>query len=557
MKSISKIILALTLLITLTASAKAQEKIEEFNTQIHINPDGTIKVLEQIEYNFGNNQRHGIFRDIPKTKINKDGNKYILDFYNISVTNQDGEPYKFAQTNNGGEVSLKIGDPNIYVYGLREYNINYSVSGALTYFTDHDELYWNATGDDWDVPIVNSKHIIYYPETINSSDVNASCFTGISGSTLSDCSVSLNENYVEVSTNSVLNPGEGITVVLGFPKGNVAQLEPKKDNSDLFLTIFLICLAVIGVIWYLLFPIWLGLKRNDNRKFLKKHLRVVAAWFDPPKDKFGNNLTPAEVGLLIDKKPDHKEVTATIIHLAQKGYLKIVSDDGNFTVVENRTLGISDLKSFEKLIYNGLFSKSGEVTLKDIKKSKELGKNISTFYTEVTDSLEDDNVFEKKLSTQKGLNTLYWTLSLASFNLPLILVLVIFRNYYVRLTLDGVQKYSETLSLFNFLESQDEQLDFQAKNQMFFEKLLPYATAFGVEKIWAKKFEDINFESSDWYDGDLNSVNNYALLSRNLNSSVRSSMSSYSSTTSSSGFSSGFSGGSSGGGGGGGGGGSW
>ena len=118
----------------------------------------------------------------------------------------------------------------------------------------------------------------------------------------------------------------------------------------------------------------------------------------------------------------------------------------------------------------------------------------------------------------------------------------------------GIDAYSKAKSLLNFLKSQDEQLDFQAKNQMFFEKLLPYATAFGVEDIWMKRFSDIMLKEQDWLGGDMSAVQLGAMTAA-LNRGVSGSISTAS--RSSSGFGSGSSGGSSGGGGGGGGGGSW
>ncbi len=120
----------------------------------------------------------------------------------------------------------------------------------------------------------------------------------------------------------------------------------------------------------------------------------------------------------------------------------------------------------------------------------------------------------------------------------------------------GIEKYGEAVSLKNFLVSQDDQLNFMADKQMLFEKLLPYATSYGVEGVWAKRFADLTLIKPDWYEG--NAYNVYTLS--HFNSAIRSSFSSSygaaTSSRSSSGFSSGFSGGS-GGGGGGGGGGSW
>ena len=70
-----------------------------------------------------------------------------------------------------------------------------------------------------------------------------------------------------------------------------------------------------------------------------------------------------------------------------------------------------------------------------------------------------------------------------------------------RKTALGSETAGVARSLRNFLASQERQLEFQAKNQMFFEKLLAYAVVFKVEKIWAERFKDIAMKSPDWYQG--------------------------------------------------------
>ncbi|MFC1622225.1 DUF2207 family protein, partial [Patescibacteria group bacterium] len=162
-------------------------------------------------------------------------------------------------------------------------------------------------------------------------------------------------------------------------------------------------------------------------------------------------------------------------------------------------------------------------------------------------------LFEKKLNKDQDLYLALLGLSMFTFNILLGIASWFFGRKSTKRTDLGIQKYSEAQSLRNFLVSQDEKLDFQAQNQMFFEKLLPYATAFGVEDVWVKRFGDLEFTQPDWYDGD---VSNMALISSSINRGVVRAAS-MSSTRSSSGFSSGFSGGSSGGGGGGGSTGSW
>ncbi|EKD87201.1 MAG: hypothetical protein ACD_37C00012G0001 [uncultured bacterium] len=137
-----------------------------------------------------------------------------------------------------------------------------------------------------------------------------------------------------------------------------------------------------------------------------------------------------------------------------------------------------------------------------------------------------------------------------------VIAALIFGKRSAKRTNLGIEKLGEAISLKNFLTSQDEQLDFQAENQMFFEKLLPYATAFGVEDIWVKRFADLEFRNPDWYEGEYYSALAFTSFSSSFSSGIQSA--SMSATRSSRGFSSGGGGGgSSGGGGGGGGGGSW
>ena len=131
----------------------SSEHIQNFATSIKINKDGTIDVKETIVYDFDGLSRHGIYRDIPYVKTNKEGKKLMMDFSDISVTDETGDSYQFSRIWEDQTLRLKIGDPDRTITGIHTYVISYRVAGALTYFSDHDELYWNVTGDDWPVPI--------------------------------------------------------------------------------------------------------------------------------------------------------------------------------------------------------------------------------------------------------------------------------------------------------------------------------------------------------------------------------------------------------------------
>ncbi len=539
-------------------NAKAQsETIKNYNVDININKNGTLDVIEQIVYDFGNQQKHGIFRDINFKKTNQDGKRFKLGIENITVKNTDGTLYQFEKSKSGDFINLKIGDPNRTITGIHTYIISYTVSGAITYFSDHDELYWNITGNNWPIPIESSYSLVSLPEEINLESVNVVCYEGVKGSTSQTCLAGKTDGGVLVSSSRVLQSKEGLTLAVSFPKGVVSILEPVEDKPSLFTYVILLFLLLIGLWWFLFLPIKILFKSIKEKKFVKDIERIVAAWFEPPQYNDGTVFTPAETGFIIDKTIDHKELTATIIHLAQRGFLKIRSDEKkHFTFIKMKDFETLDLRNFEKEVLRAIFEKGDEVKDTDLKNSSSFFNKITTFKKYVEEDLVEKKMFEEKPTSVETLNMIFFGLGLTTFNLFLAIVAFFWGRKSAKRTLEGVEKYSEAKSLFNFLKSQDEQLNFQSKNQMFFEKLLPYAAGFGVEKIWADRFKDISVQKPDWYEGDdFTNIMFISALTSNIGGSMKSSMTP---TRSSSGFSSGFSGGgSSGGGGGGGGGGSW
>ena len=557
---------AIFLATPLTNPARAEDpsRIKNFHSVIKINADGTIDISEQIQYDFGADWKHGIFRPIPKIKTNLDGDKFKMTFEGFSVTDSNGKPHMFTDKSTSREMVLKIGDPDKTITGVNDYVIGYKVSGALTYFEDHDELYWNITGTEWRVPIAKSSATIILPEAVSSDNIEAVCYTGSAGSDAQNCEISILSNELTAVATTGFQPAEGMTVAVVFPKGLVAQLEPQKNTSGLVETIVTLLLIVAALAWFIFLPLYIFIKWFRDRLNTKRKQRVVAAWFDPPKHSDKTFFTPAETGPLLDKNVDHKDITATIIHLAQRGYLKIHVEKKSVLGIKKDGVKFEKLKDFddglssmEKTLLTGIFSDGSLVEAKSLKNSTVFAQALRDFKKDISKWLQTEGLFEGDINKTGQLYTVLGVIAAVTFSLLLVPVAFIFGRKSTRRTDLGIEKYSKAVSLRNFLESQTEQLDFQSKNQMFFERLLPYATAFGAEKVWAEKFKDVKFTQPDWYDGDTANFVALSTLSHSINSSMGSSSSSFSGSRSSSGFSSGFSGGFSGGGGGGGGGGSW
>lgn len=538
------------------------EEIKEFSSKIYINKDGTVDVEEKIIYDLGSLERHGIFREIPFVKKNQEEKKFVLEFRDFKVVDEKGLSYRFVKSKEGERIKLKIGDPEKTISGTHTYIISYKVYGALTYFSDHDELYWNVTGNDWSVGIGLVKAEIYLPQTIEEKDLKTKCYTGMSGSVFSDCQIDLRKDSGKIifSATKYFLSGEGLTIVLGFPKNIVAVLEPKEYKSfwETFIgkiVAFLIGLAIF--IWYLGLPVYIIYRWFKYGRDPKPvGTGQVRAWFDPPKTPDGKRfLTPAEVGVLGDETVDLKDISATIVDLARRGYLIIEEKKkGDFYLkkLENEKM----LLPFEKLLINRFSKGKKEIRLKD----ENLYEEVEEVKKAIYDQVVEDGLFPENPEEIRTKMIVLAILGLFTGSIFLTFAAFVFGRNLPRKTIEGVKAKNIAFSLRNFLKSQERQLTFQADKQMMFEKLLPYAIVFGVEKIWARRFADLDLKPPEWYRAYDQERFNSIVFANSLNSSLssfRSSATPPSSTRSTSGFSSGFSGGFSGGGGGGGGGGSW
>ena len=556
----------MAIFLQLGSAVDAKEQIQNFDSKININKDGTIEVEEKIVYDFGNLQRHGIYRNTPYIKTNKAGKKFELEFENFSVTDENGKKYQYKKSVSNENINLKIGDPNRTITGVNIYLIKYKVSGALTYFSDHDELYWNSNGNEWTIPILSLTSEVRLPVGVAQREISASCYTGYLGSKDQDCQINKTDISATFKTIGILEPNQGLTLVFGFPKNIALLLEPKPYVSfwqSFVGKAILGMIILVAIFWYIVYPIYIPVKwLREGRDPSTRSARSgqvpgeVSAWFDPPKTKTGRPLTPQETGALVDERVDIDDLSAMIVSLAQKGFMKIEErEKNNFYLVKKKDSSDSRLLTFEKKFLDEIFQGGETISLKNKKPS--LNTVVEESKKSIYEKLVQEGFFPENPNKIRTFYTVIGSLALTTINFALAFSAFLFGRNMPKKTLLGVEASSIAKSLRKFLVSQERQLEFQAKNQMFFEKLLPYAIAFGVEKIWADRFKDIDLKPPDWYEGYSTGRFNSIALTNSLNSSFSSFQSAATPTTSSSGFSSGFSGGSSGGGGGGGGGGSW
>ena len=188
-------VLALLLLTAAPATAQRTLVIEHFDSTIEVSPDGSIRVEEQIVPRFTGTW-NGIFRTIPIEYRSPQGLNYTLRLNIESVTDDEGRTLKYESSRERHYRKLKIWVPGA-TNTTKTVKVTYSVSNGLRFFDEHDELYWNVTGDEWEVPIESASAHVTLPAGV--SGVRATAFRGAYGST-EQSDVTIEESGVGVRT---------------------------------------------------------------------------------------------------------------------------------------------------------------------------------------------------------------------------------------------------------------------------------------------------------------------------------------------------------------------
>ncbi len=530
--------------------ANASESIKSFDTEIVVHKDGTMDVTEKIVYDFSDNLRHGIYRDIPLvSKVGSDLYRVIEIKFKLVL--RDGLIENYSNNSTSSKASVKIGRADKEITGEHAYTISYSVENGIgSNYSDHDEIYWNITGNEWQVPI--HKVSSFLSTDLEVSPNKADCFTGRAGSKEKNCQT--NQDFF-VETISSLQSYEGLSAVWGFPKDTfpksiLLSQNPSESNPFIFKVIVFSVLIVLNIILApILFFWYLKFKR-------KKGLGNPVVNFDIPKDRNGKRITPAEAGSNDTCRVDKGDIIATLFDLAIRKYIKIeqvkkgktlgvFGKDKDFIITKLKDYG--DVEIFEKILLNKLFEAGKTAKLSSLGKDFYITFNLME--KEIFNSLIARGFYFKNPKLQMSL-LLIFGIIVFFIGGPMLSAVMI----YLSRKLNGRTKLGDEMDLKIdglkfFLRNMKKNYTWQAKNLYIVEQMIPYAIAFGFIKEFMEQLKVIypNYSPS-WYSGN---VAFYA-GTNNMLSSMSTAF-----VTSAPSSSSGFSGGSSGGGGGGGGGGSW
>ena len=573
----------LLLWLLLSSAAAADERILEFHSDILVRRDGWIDVTETITVRAESKRiLHGIYRDFPTDYRDNFGNKHVVAFKPLQVLRNDlPEAYHASEYYNG--VRVYFGSADRYVdAGEHTYTFRYRAGRMLGFFVKHDELYWNVTGLDWEFPIDRASATVSFEFEPPANQVFVEAYTGPAGGKGRDYTASVRDfPAVNFATSRPLPAHNGLTIVVGWPKGYVDEPGDMqrlgwilKDNAAL-----LVALSGLLLLLAYYIPVWRYFGRDPEAG-------VLVTRYLPPA-----GFSPASLRYIRQMYYDDKTMTAAVVNLAVKGYLRInasVKSGGFFSFGSKENehsltrlapgAGAEPLAAGERELYEELF-RDGDTVVLDNENHELLGEARGAHEKSLRNDYRDKYFRRNGLLNAPAIlivvATSFVALTVAGRpGLPVIasviamfVVTAVFAIIMKRPTLRGRKLLDEMAGFRDYLEvAEKDELNLRnppQKTPALFESYLPYALALGVDQQWAEKFAAVLAKARDangrsysptWYNGSWNVANLSASTSQ-LSGSLHAAISS--SVTPPGSSSGGGGGGSSGGGGGGGGGGGW
>lgn len=502
------------LLCTFPANATAKSwRIADFQDNITVDTDGTALVRERISLVFVG-EWHGIHRTIPIEYPGPDGTNYELFVDVKSVTDAEGSNLKYESSRARGYRDLKI-----YIPGASDVSkiieIAYRVRNGTRFFPDHDEFYWNVTGNDWPVPIDHVSASVQFPEAAAGS-LRVQAFTGVYGSTQRDATATTQGAEAQFESNNPLPMRGGLTIDAYIAKGILK--EPSALTKLLWLLggnpiLFLPFVTLAGM-----YILWRYKGRDPDAGM------SVAPMYEPPP-----GISPAEAGTLLDDTIHPRDITSTMVDLAVRGYIRIeetaekvllfTHKDYIFYLLKPREQWGAELAPHERVMLENVFAGGAETRLSSLK--NRFYSAVPVIRQDIMSALKNKGIYLLDPDSANGYSVVTGIGILIPFailqfvgwanffsSIPLLIVCgvisaVIWFLFARQMTAKTVKGARTRIAVLGFQEFMNR-VDAERLRRMpptTFEKYLPYAMALGVEHHWAQAFAGIVRDPPQWYAG--------------------------------------------------------
>lgn len=499
-----------------TAHAQGQAyHLARFDSDITVNKDGSLDVVETIVYVFDAGSFHFGTRSIPLKRVDDISNVHVAEVVNgkpvqYQPTSYDPNdpstdvPNTYAATREGGQANIRW----VFNYTSntsKTFQLSYHAAGAVQVYSDRDVFDWNAVPDDHSASIYSSTATVRLPPGTDTSNLITSSLPLAS---------SLKQgNSIAWTTSGVDN---GFEVGVQIPKGALSAAIPSwqnyQDNVRPLVNLAMLVLGLLVLIVGLLLAMlrWYSKGRDKPVKLISDYLTT------PP-----SNLPPGLVGTLIDESADVRDVIATIVDQGRKGNLTIRELEGNGKDFEYTQTGSKVDFRYEQMALDALFKQGSTVRLSELK--NHFYSDLPPIFNEMYNSLVALKYFPDNPKSVRGRNIALGIALIAAgaalfffVGLPLTdnvsslaivppislgivgLVWAALSRAMPRKTDLGAEETARWRAFERYLQEMQHYTNVQAAADKF-QQYLPYAVAMGVERQLINQFNSVPSAMPQWY----------------------------------------------------------
>ena len=312
----------------LNAGSLIAEAIKKYDVSIQINKNGTLTVNEVIDYEFDNDLRHGIYRDIP-LRSKKSGTDIYKSHVKMNSVKRNGEPENYTSDTSYEGVSYRVGSADRYVdSGINKYEFNYTIYNAVFEKDGIYQVYFNPIGQFWNVPIESADVSISFEnnQPIGENEIKQlEVYTGEYGETGQNYTILQKSGIIKIETNEVLEPRNGLSFRLNLKTDKISptwldKLEVLYYADPLVIAgpVIILMLAIYGFVTWFLFG------RDPAGK-------AVIPEFNIPKD-----ISPMYAAYIKGVRDPKEMLTIGMLSLLSKDYVTAEDKEGNGKNVKYR-----------------------------------------------------------------------------------------------------------------------------------------------------------------------------------------------------------------------------
>ena len=312
----------------LNAGSLIAEAIKKYDVSIQINKNGTLTVNEVIDYEFDNDLRHGIYRDIP-LRSKKSGTDIYKSHVKMNSVKRNGEPENYTSDTSYEGVSYRVGSADRYVdSGINKYEFNYTIYNAVFEKDGIYQVYFNPIGQFWNVPIESADVSISFEnnEPVGENEVQQlEVYTGEYGETGKNYTIVQESGIIKIKTNEVLEPRNGLSFRLNLKTDKISptwldKLEVLYYADPLVIAgpVIILMLAIYGFVTWFLFG------KDPSGK-------AIIPEFNIPKD-----ISPMYAAYIKGVRDPKEMLTIGMLSLLSKDYVTPEDKEGNGKNVKYR-----------------------------------------------------------------------------------------------------------------------------------------------------------------------------------------------------------------------------